>query len=387
MRLPLIDGLRGYFLLMMMVAHLALVDPFLSLFSHHKFGYVEDAQGFVFLSGFVIALVYGRMLQKTSFRHMQVKLYARVRQLYIYNFASLAVVFALSYSTFQFAPEVRHMANLGGNVWQDVVLSLLVIDGPLYVDILPMYICFMLLTPFVLRMLWNDGFLTVIAISVGVWVIAQSGIFNWFANYITAFLDLQVEEGLDMSLYFFRWSWQILFMGGLVAGALYARGKLDLSRLHERRFEQLFHLSLIGVFFFLLLKISLMDRLAWLDPDAALLHTSLSRSNFGLLRLANFVVDTYAFVYLAVVGPTSRNGLIRALGKVINAVFSWTPFRVLGQNSLQAYALHVVLVYLVAAAVFQFGIPVGSGVGDAILIGCWAILFGLSFAKARGRAR
>lgn len=63
MRIQLIDGLRGYFLIMMMT-HLNMVQPWLSAFSHHRLGFVEDAQGLVFLSGFVIALVYGRCFRK-----------------------------------------------------------------------------------------------------------------------------------------------------------------------------------------------------------------------------------------------------------------------------------------------------------------------------------
>ena len=123
MRIQLIDGLRGYFLIMMMMAHLTMVQPWLSAFSHHRLGFVEDAQGFVFLSGFVIALVYGRLLQKTSFDVMRIKLYARIQQLYIYNFMSLAVVFALAYSGFEFADKIHDMARIGENAWQDMLSS------------------------------------------------------------------------------------------------------------------------------------------------------------------------------------------------------------------------------------------------------------------------
>ena len=387
MRIQLIDGLRGYFLIMMMMTHLTMVQPLLSAFSHHRLGFVEDAQGLVFLSGFVIALVYGRLLQKTSFDVMRIKLYARIQQLYIYNFMSLAVVFALAYSGFEFADKIHDMARIGENAWQDVIISLLLIDGPKYVDILPMFICFMLITPFVLRALWNDGLLVVIAASVGLWVMAQSGGFSFLANRATAALDLTSDGGFDMSLSFYRWSWQILFVAGLVGGTLFAQGKLDLSRLHERRYKNLFYLSLLGILFFVLLKFALSGRFGLVGDDSDYLRVELNRSNFGILRLANFVVDAYVIVYLAVVGPTSENRWVAVLARLLHAILSWRPLVFLGQYSLQVYTLHVILVYLVAAAVFQFDLSAGPGAADVILIGCWALLFVPGLWKKQRLAR
>ena len=60
----------------------------------------------------------------------------------------------------------------------------------------------MLITPFVLRALWNGGLLVVIAASVGLWVLAQSGGFSFLANRATAALDLTSDGGFDMSLSF-----------------------------------------------------------------------------------------------------------------------------------------------------------------------------------------
>lgn len=387
MRIQLIDGLRGYFLIMMMMVHLTGVQPFLSVFSHHKLGYVEDAQGFVFLSGFVIAIVYGRLLQKTSFTVMRKNLYRRVRHLYFYNFISLLIVFALAYSGFKFADQIHQMAGIGENGWQDIIISLLLIDGPIYVDILPMYICFMVFTPFILSALWKNGLLVVISLSVGLWVLAQSGVFSFLANRMTTAFNLTSDGGLDMSLYFYRWSWQILFVAGLVGGTLFAQGKLELSRLHERRYEHLFYISLLGILFFALLRIALSGNLGSAASESVYLQSGLSRRNFGILRLANFVVDAYALIYLTVAGPTSKHRWIAVLGRFFHAVLSWRPLVFLGQHSLQVYALHVILVYLVAALVFQFDLSTGPGVADMILIGCWSLFFVPGLWKTKMSAR
>jgi len=387
MRIQLIDGLRGYFLLMMMMVHLNSIKPLLFEFNHHKFGYVEDAQGFVFLSGFVIALVYGRLLQRTSFDVMRSSLYKRVQQLYLYNVVCLAIVFALAYSGFKFADQIHDMARIGENGLQDVIISLLLINGPKYVDILPMYICFMLITPFILRALWSDGLIVVISISVGLWAMAQSGVVFLVGNLATDAMNLTADGGFDMTLNFNRWSWQILFVAGLVGGTLFAQGKLDLSRLHERQYRHLFYISLLGIIFFTLMKVALSEEFGLAPGNSDFLQAGLNRENFGILRVTNFVVDAYALVYLLVVGPNSKYRWISIPGRLLRIVLSWRPLVFLGQHSLQVYTLHVVLVYLVAAAVFQFELSAGPGLADIILIGCWALLFVPGLWKKRRLAR
>ncbi|MEO1294186.1 MAG: OpgC domain-containing protein, partial [Pseudomonadota bacterium] len=55
MRLPIIDGFRGFFLLFMMVIHTNdEVNSIIGKLNHHYFGWVENAQGFTFISGLVV---------------------------------------------------------------------------------------------------------------------------------------------------------------------------------------------------------------------------------------------------------------------------------------------------------------------------------------------
>ena len=51
-RLGFIDGLRGYFLVFMMINHLNFTGGYwLVKLNHNQLAFVEDAQGFIFLSG------------------------------------------------------------------------------------------------------------------------------------------------------------------------------------------------------------------------------------------------------------------------------------------------------------------------------------------------
>ncbi len=49
-RLEILDGMRGYFLVFMMLNHLTFAGGYLLVkFNNGELGYVQDAQGFVFL--------------------------------------------------------------------------------------------------------------------------------------------------------------------------------------------------------------------------------------------------------------------------------------------------------------------------------------------------
>src|SRR5690606_1716359 len=64
-RFEIIDGMRGYFLVFMLVNHLIFVGGYWMVeVNHRQFAFVEDAQGFVFLSGLLIGMVYARKMLK-----------------------------------------------------------------------------------------------------------------------------------------------------------------------------------------------------------------------------------------------------------------------------------------------------------------------------------
>jgi len=61
-RHQLLDGLRGYFLLFMLLNHLWFEggNP-IALVNHNQLGFVEDAQGVILISGLIVGLYYGRL--------------------------------------------------------------------------------------------------------------------------------------------------------------------------------------------------------------------------------------------------------------------------------------------------------------------------------------
>lgn len=77
-----LDGLRGYFLVFMMVNHVVLAGGvLLAKVNHAELGYVQDAQGFVLLSGIVAGMYYTRVWTQRSPEAARRRLFARAREL------------------------------------------------------------------------------------------------------------------------------------------------------------------------------------------------------------------------------------------------------------------------------------------------------------------
>ena len=87
-------------LVFMMTTHFSFFFPAeVQYLKHHYFGFVEDAQGFVFVSGNVVGLVYGKRLLRSGFKNMVQALLRRMKTIYLFqaflilSIAVLAVLF------------------------------------------------------------------------------------------------------------------------------------------------------------------------------------------------------------------------------------------------------------------------------------------------------
>ena len=66
MRYSAFDGLRGLFLVLMMYGHTTIVlqSGIGKILNHHRLGFADAANGFVFLSGLVIAIYFTRVVRE-----------------------------------------------------------------------------------------------------------------------------------------------------------------------------------------------------------------------------------------------------------------------------------------------------------------------------------
>lgn len=347
MRYPIIDGLRGFFLLNMMIVHLTFGDDiyYLPWINHHSLGLVEDAQGFVFLSGGVIGLVYGRMMLRATPQAMQSAIMGRIRLLFTHHLLLVLVLTALALWFFG-VPLPSGLYNaFGDNPIAFGILSALLLTGGPFIDILPMYIVFMALTPLALRASMDGRWLHVIAVSVGFWVFAQFGILEFVFSEIASATGMEAA-GQRLGIHFNRFAWQILYFPAMVFGVLFAQGKIDFDFLAQRNWAPVVAVAAAVAALFAVCDIMII-RGVMPQPIQSSIYALSERSRMGPFRVVNFVALLVVMSWLLTAAPRHAAPVLRWIGNGVRWIFSITPLVLLGRHSLRAYTFHVLVVYLV----------------------------------------
>lgn len=380
MRIDVLDGLRGVFLIFMCVIHLnRALDVTLGKLNHHYFGWVEDAQGFVFISGIVVGLVYGATLLRKGAGAMRSRVWARTRTIYAYQ-AALVLGFAFLASWLAangmrphiFTPYVDQPLAF-------TLASLGLISASQDLGILPMYIWFMLVTPAILVAFKNgQQRLVLIASAVSWLVMAQLGLAAQLGELVSigfAEIGLTVRPGIFFNVF----GWQVLFVGGLFVGYRLAENRFNLDFLENRRWLPVMFAALTVA-----VILGLFDRLIHVDalwPEfrvTALAH--ISRANFDALHVFAFAIDLFLLAWLLRAGPTAGLPIITPVAKIATQVLKSKPLVFLGQHSLQVFAWHIVLVY--ATYAILDGARVSEVTGSIILIAATASLWLAAAAHA-----
>jgi hypothetical protein len=212
-----IDALRGLMLVLMTLTHLPtrLTDPL-----GQPFGFVSAAEGFVLLSAYVSGLVYTRLAQRQGIGAMRRAFGLRVFKIWLVQAATLLFLFTI-------------IAGLGVRIDQPAVTNLLtyylaqpreaflsgvlLVYEPPLLDILPMYIFFMLLSPWVLGLALRRGWGGVLVVSATLWALAQFGLSEWVYGLAASHFGLSVPFNEMGS--FNTFGWQFLWFAGLGLGA------------------------------------------------------------------------------------------------------------------------------------------------------------------------
>ncbi|MEJ7688803.1 MAG: OpgC domain-containing protein [Variovorax sp.] len=212
-----IDALRGLMLVLMTVTHLPtrLTDPL-----GQPFGFVSAAEGFVLLSAFVAGVVYSRIADGQGIDALRKAFWRRALKVYMSQAATLLFLFTIVTAVgLQIdQPAVKDLLKYYlTDPHQAFLYSLLLVYEPALLDILPMYIFFMLLSPWVLAFALWHGWLGVVMVSAVLWALAQFGLSEWLYGLAVTYLGLPVpyrELGA-----FNAFAWQFLWFVGLWMGA------------------------------------------------------------------------------------------------------------------------------------------------------------------------
>ena len=353
-----IDALRGLMLVLMTVTHLPtlLTDPL-----GQPFGFVSAAEGFVLLSAFMAVLVYSRIGYSRGVEPMRRAFWQRALKVYMSQAATLlfllTVVTALGLRIDQTA--VKDLVSYYLAAPREAFLfGLLLIYEPALLDILPMYIFFMLLSPWVLAFALRHGWTGVMVASVSLWGLAQFGFSEWLYGLSVDYLGLPVpfrEMGA-----FNAFAWQFLWFTGLWMGA--SRNAPGAQPLQVPRGLLLIAagLALYGLYW----RHHGLHGQAPFGGDVTL-NLLFDKWQLGPLRLVNLVV-------LGMLALSFGPALLRKLPRM-----HW--LEAMGSASLPVFCAHLVAVLLVLAfwGDSQLARPWW---GDALLL---VAVFGWLYAVAR----
>lgn len=346
-RYGLIDGLRGFFLVFMLVNHLVFAGGYwMQNINHNKLAFVEDAQGFVFLSGLMIGLVYGRKMLKLGYAEGRAQVWRRAFQLYRYAMG-IVVAVLIARALLPGAPQawgnwLGHTSLTGEPLRLAAIATFLF--QPTVMDILPQYVLYMLVAPPLLRWCLDGRVVPVATASVILWIAGQLAMQRFVTDPLGQWVTASDGQGLRAS--FNLLGWQLVFFSGMIAGALTAAGRVDWQRVFRADHATPAKVALaICLFFAPLRLLSAYGMLPqWLIEKIDLLGI---RGDFGPIYLINFVAATVGLTWLLVAGTDHPSPGVRRVAAVARGLFSLSFLRLLGRHSLHVYVWHVAIVYAV----------------------------------------
>ncbi|UEM02910.1 OpgC domain-containing protein [Skermanella rosea] len=366
-RFAILDGLRGYFLVFMMLNHLPFQgELLLARINHSELGYVQDAQGFVFISGVIIGLYYTRMIAKGQTSLMDAKILNRAYELYVYAVIVLAVVLFLAVLVPNSRPLWGHfMWEMYQTPTLTGVSAFLLLYQPTFMDILPQYIVYLVASPLLLRWVARGYWREVLGASVLLWLMVQLGLHLPAIRIVEETVGAYAP-GFVLRGHFNPLGWQVVFVTGLLLGAADARGELDWDRWFSPRRTDLLKVSIALVLLFMAFRLGFTNGLV---PDSMALRFDVynNRGEFALVYLLNFAGLAYLVAWLLVAGREASSPVARTAGVLLNRLFNWRFLTFIGKHSLQVYAYHVVVVYVILGFDGRIG-PFTEGTKTAITL-------------------
>ncbi len=318
-RRPELDALRGLFLVWMTLTHL---PTRFADFVNQPFGFVSSAEGFVFISALLVGRLYiHEFVQNPT--TVRAKLWKRSLKIYGYHLLMLAFAFTVlaAFAVHTHKAALLNLLNFYlAHPLAAIVGSLLLLYCPPLLDILPMYVTFLFMTPLLLSAAQRFGWRKVLAISGLIWVLAQFGlrdvVHGWVVHVTHLHIPLQETGAFNL------FAWQALWAVGVWVGA-----RTALEREAFKRVPGWLAASsaALCVFFIGI-------RYGWLGPHLTpqALGLQLDKWQIGPLRFLNLIAFAVVLYWLR-----------RYLLKLV----AIEPFLTLGKASLRVFCAHIFFVF------------------------------------------
>jgi hypothetical protein len=220
--------MRGLMLVWIALTHLPTAA---SAWVNQPFGFVGAAEGFIFLSALFTGRIYFRIAQRDGYRAMTRKLWGRILRLYGYHALLLGFAFlvAVPIASRGNRPGLHNLLDFYFMVGpkQAVAEAAVLIYRPPLLDILPMYIIFLMLTALAIPLARNVGWKPILWTSFAFWGIAQLGFraaeHTFMMRYIPTHIPLNEMGSFDL------WAWQFLWFVGVWLGVRWAQDNLPIE--------------------------------------------------------------------------------------------------------------------------------------------------------------
>jgi hypothetical protein len=310
-----LDAARGLMLVWITLTHLPTAA---SAYVNQPFGFVSAAEGFIFLSALFTGRIYFRLAEHDGYNAMTLRLWSRTWRLYCYHALLLAFAFlvAVPIASRGNRPGLHNLLDFYfmAGPKRSVIEAFLLIYRPPLLDILPMYIIFLIFTSGALLLARRIGWKPILWTGFALWSLAQFGLradaYKVAATIIPAHIPLNEMGSFDL------WAWQFLWIVGVWLGVRWAQNNLPIEKWAKRA---VLPATLIAVACFVVRRA--IEHGLRLGPSEFLFD----KWHLGPLRLVDFT----AVAMLLIV--TQRIWKPLAVG----------PLVLMGQSSLQVFCVHL----------------------------------------------
>lgn len=338
-----LDALRGLMLVWITLTHLPTT---LSTYINQPLGYVSATEGFIFLSALFTGLIYFRWSERNGWLAMWRKLWLRTGRLYLYHLSLLLLAFLIGapIAARSYRPALHNLLDFyftTGRTQAFVDAALLLYRPPL-LDILPIYIIFLVLTPLVLVVTQRIAWRYALAGSFALWLFAQFGFRSFVHELLVRRFGLSIP--LNEMGAFDLWAWQLWWTVGLYFGVRWGKGKPGLL-LWARRL--VFPAAFLALFFFVLRHAEAAGLV-----EIGRFGVLVNKWSFGAAR----ILDAAALAILAIRFPCILKRL------------TIRPLVILGQASLEVFCAQLLCVFVALATLRGNAVLTGWQAGEAVLI-------------------
>src|SRR3984893_13292282 len=210
-RRPELDAVRGLMLVWMVMTHLPTLLP---NYTNQPFGFVSASEGFIFLSALFTGRIYFRYAEHNGYPAMRNKIAMRTLRLYGYHALLLAFAFlvAVPIASRGNRPGLHNLLDFYFFVGPKPAVSeaLLLIYRPPLLDILPMYIIFLVFTSAALPLARRIGWKPLLWTAFAFYFVAQFGFRSAEHNFMMRFIPTRIP--LNEMGSFDLWAWQFLWI-------------------------------------------------------------------------------------------------------------------------------------------------------------------------------